>query len=175
MRGINRAASALLGLLLVVVGLLVALEAAWIAAGRAPLWFALDRWYGSLTRTTLAATAFLVTSIVVGVVGLAILLLQLRPWRPDRLVAGGTQQWWLRRRSVERRAATMAATVEGVGHPRARATGRPDRWHLILAADAWPDRQDAVNHAVRDELHRLDVNDRTDLQVVLHKPARRVV
>ena len=174
MRGINRVVSALLGLVLIVVGLLVALEAAWIAAGRAPLWFALDRWYASLTRTTLANRAFLVTAIVVGVVGLVILLLQLRPWRPDRLVAGGTQQWWLRRRSVERRAATMASTVDGVGHPRARAKGRPDRWHLILAADAWPERHDAVNHAVREELQRLDVGDRTDLQVVLRKPVRRV-
>lgn len=175
MRGINRVASALLGLVLIAVGLLVALEAALVAAGRAPLWLPLDRWYATLMRTTLADHAFLLTAIGVGVVGLAILLVQLRPWRPDRLVAGVSQQWWLRRRSVERRAATMAATVSGVGHARAQARGRPQRWRLTLTADAWPDRRDPVNRAVREELQRLDIDDRTDVRVVLREPARRVV
>ena len=177
MRGINRFASGLLGLVLIAVGLLAVLEMALIAAGRAPLWFRLDRWYGTLMRTTLANRTFLITSIVVGAIGLVILLLQLRPWKPDRLIAGsaGTTPWWLSRHSVERRAATMAGTVPGVSHVRAKARGRPKQWHLRVRADGWSDRRDDVNRAVREELARLAVDERTPVEVVMREPARRVV
>jgi hypothetical protein len=180
MRRINRVASAVLGLVLIVVGLLIALETAWIAAGRAPLWFALDRWYANLTHRTLGSLAFLLTAIVVGVVGLIILALQLRSWKPDRVVTGPDDRarrdgrWWLHRRSIERRAATTASAVTGVNHARAKVLGRPQRWHLRLAAAGLSERRDAVNRAVREELQRLDVDDRTEVDVVLRKTGRRV-
>jgi len=183
MRGINRVASALLGLVLIAFGLLVALETAWIAAGRAPLWFALDRWYASLRHRTLGSVGFLVTAIVVGAVGLIILVLELRPWKPDRVVTGKDDEagrgrhdgrWWLRRRSIERRAATTASAVTGVNHARAQVVGTPQRWHLRLAAAGLSERRDAVNRAVREEMQRLDINDRTEVDVVLRRPGRRV-
>jgi hypothetical protein len=176
MRGINRVASGLLGLVLIAFGLLVVLEMVVIAVGATPLWFRLDRWYGTLMRTTLANRAFLITSIVVGVVGLLILAPQLRRWRPDRLIAGreDTTPWWLSRRSVERRAATMAETVAGVSHARAKARGRPKRWHLRVRARGLPERRDEVDRAVREELARLDVDESTKVEVVLRERARRV-
>jgi Family of unknown function (DUF6286) len=181
MRGINRVASALLGLVLIAFGLLVALETAWVAAGSAPLWLPLDRWYANLMHRTLGSVGFLVTAIVVGVIGLIILVLEVLPRKPDRVVTGQDEaagrrdgRWWLRRRSVERRAATMAAAVTGVNHARAQVLGRPQRWHLRLAATGLSERRDAVNRAVREELQRLDVDDRIEVQVDLRKPGRRV-
>jgi hypothetical protein len=88
MRAVNRFASGLLGLVLIVVGLVVAIEAGLIAAGRRPAGLPLDGWYQRLTATTLANRAVLVTAIVVGVVGLLILVSQLRRWAPDRLLVG---------------------------------------------------------------------------------------
>jgi hypothetical protein len=176
MRWINRFASGLLGLALIALGLLVVLETALIAAGRRPVWLPLDRWYSWLMRTTPASGAFLATAIVVGVVGLLILLVELRRWRPDRLLAAGTaaMPWWVSRRTVERRTATMAAAVAGVNKAHAQARGKPRRWHLRLEAEGYSDKRDAVNRAVRQELARLDIDDRTDVKIVLREPSRRV-
>jgi hypothetical protein len=173
MRGVNRAAAALFGLALIGLGLLVVLETGLVAAGRAALWFPLDRWHATLTRTSLVSRGFLVAAIVVGVIGVLILVAELWPRRPDRLIAAHGP-WWLRRRSVERRTATMAAAVPGIDHARAHARGRPGRWRLVLAADGASDKTDVVNRAVRDEMRRLDIDDRTEVRVALHKPARRV-
>jgi hypothetical protein len=176
MRGLNRVASALLGLVLILVGLFVVLVMALIAAGASPRWLPLDHTYATLMRTTLADHAVLITSIVVGVVGLLLLLLELRPWKPDRLLAGRADStpWWLSRRSVERRTATMAETVRGVSKAKARARGRPQRWHLLVRAVGLPDKFDEVDRAVRDELARLDVDEQTPVEIVLRRPSRRV-
>jgi hypothetical protein len=176
MRGLNRVASALLGLVLILVGLLIVLVMALVAAGRSPRWLPLDHTYATLMRTTVADHAVLITSIVAGAVGLLLLLLELRPWKPDRLLAGraDTIPWWLSRRSVERRTETMAASVPGVSKARAKARGRPKRWHLRVRAEGFSDKREEVDRAVREELARLDVDERTPVEIVLRQPARRV-
>ena len=177
MRGLNRIASALLGLVLILAGLFVVLVMSLIAAGKSPGWLPLDRTYAWLMRTNFTSHAVLITSIVVGVVGLLLLLVELRPWKPDRLLAGGGADgtpWWLSRRSVERRTATMAAAVPGVNNARAKAGGRPQRWHLRIHAEGLSDKREEVNRAVGEELARLDVDERTPVDVVLRHPPGRV-
>jgi hypothetical protein len=176
MRRVNRIASGLLGLLLILVGLFVVLVMSLVAAGSSPRWLPLDRTYAYLMRTTVGNRTVLITSIVVGVVGLYLLVIELLPRRPDRLLAGrvDTTPWWLSRRSVERRTATMAATVPGVSRVRAKARGRPKSWYLRVQAEGLSDKREDVNHAVRDELARLDVDERTPVEVVLRHPPGRV-
>lgn len=177
MRGLNRVASGLLGLVLILVGLFVVLVMALLAAGSSPRWLPLDHTYATLMRTTVANHTVLITSIVAGVVGLLVLLLELRPWKPDRLLAGRADAtpWWLSRRSVERRTATMAGSVAGVSHARAKALGRSKRWHLRVRAEGLSDKREEVNRAVREELARLDVDDQTPVEIDLRQPPGRVV
>jgi hypothetical protein len=115
-------------------------------------------------RTTVANHTVLITAIAAGVVGLLLLLAELRPWKPDRLLAGRaeTTPWWLSRRSVERRTATMAVAVPGVSRARAKARGRPKRWHLRVRAEGLADRREEVNRAVRQELARRSRSSCTD-------------
>src|SRR5262245_40425693 len=145
MRVVNRVASASLGVVLVAGGLLVAVNVALIAAGHGPWLMPLDRWHARLTATTVGNRWVLAASIVVGVVGLAVLVAQLRPWRPYRLLAGDTRTvWWLARPSVERRLAAAADAVSGVADARATVRGRERRWRVRTWARAMPDRDDLV-------------------------------
>jgi hypothetical protein len=175
-RGFNRIASGVLGLVLILVGLFVVLVMALVAVGRSPRWLPLDHTYATLMRTTVASHAVLITSIVVGVVGLLLLLVELRPWKPDHVLAGraDTTLWWLSRHSVERRTATMAQSVAGVSHVRAKVHGRPEQWHLRVRAEGLSGKREEVNRAVREELARLDVDERTPVETVLRKPPGRV-
>jgi hypothetical protein len=176
MRGLNRVASGLLGLVLILVGLFVVLVMVLVAVGSSPRWLPLDHTYATLMRTTVADHAVLITAIVAGVVGLLLLVMELRPWKPDRLAAGqaDTTPWWLSRRSVERRTATMAESVLGVSHARAKVRGRPKRWHLRVQAEGLSDKREDLNRAVREELARLDIDERTPVEVALRKPPGRV-
>ena len=176
MRSVNRIAAALLGLALIVVGLVAAAELAQAARGGAPWprWLAdwLSRWPTSaFGNRRLVALAF-----VVAAVGLVIVLAQARRWRPDRLPAGDARQgvWWLSRRAVERRAAARADGVVGVHEAQAAVRGGARRWRLRVRAHAKADQQEPVEHALREELHRLDLPDELPLELSL-RPPKRVV
>jgi hypothetical protein len=154
----NRIAAGLLGLVLFAAGLLAIAEAALVAVGSTPWLVPLDRWHARLSNTTLASNKVLGVSIVVGSVGLIILALQLRPWRPRRLVTGDAHApWWVARRSVEQRTALAVSEIPGVHNARADVRGREKRWRLRLRADANPEQRDEVTSAVRHELDRLAV------------------
>src|SRR5689334_19497230 len=88
MRGVNRVASGVLGLILIVVGLITAVAAVIIWAGRRPLVLPLDRWYSTLRNTLVSDRGVLITAVVIGLVGLLILLSQVLPWAPDRVLVG---------------------------------------------------------------------------------------
>jgi hypothetical protein len=177
MRRMNQIASGVLGALLIGVGLLVALEVALVALHRDPVWLPLGQWYQRLSATTLAGGAVRLTAVVVGLVGLAVLVLQLRRWAPDRLLAGGGAgaPWWVSRHSVERRTATAAAATGVVARAHAEVRGRPGQWRIRVRAEGWPDQREAVRSAVRSELDRLNVSADTAFDVALRKPLRRVV
>jgi hypothetical protein len=176
MRRVNRIASGVLGVLLIAAGLLVAVEMVLIAAGRQPAWLPLQRWYQTIGFATLGSRGVLITAILAGLVGLGILVAQLRRWKPDRVLAGSGSgaPWWVSRRSVQRRTAIAAGALAGIGNARADVRGRPQSWRLRLRADGGPDQRDAVQRAVRDELDRLNVSAATAVDVVLRKPNRRV-
>lgn len=175
MRTTNRILSALLGLVLIVVGLAVAIEMALLAAGRAPVVLPLDRWYRSLRSMSLADNGILAVAVVIGLIGVILLVAELRPWPPQRVqtnAAAGTPLW-ISRRSVERRTADAAATA-GVQRSRSAVRGKPGRWRLTLRGVAWPDRRESVIEAVRAELDRLYAPAETALNVSLRRPAGRV-
>src|SRR5262245_56358482 len=145
MRATNRILSAVLGLVLIVVGLAVAIEMALIAAGRAPVLLPLDRWYQSLRTVGLEDSRLLAVSVGISLIGLVLLVLELRPWPPQRVqtnASAGTPLW-ISRRSVERRTADAAAN-SGVQRAKTAVRGKPSQWRLRLRGVGWPDRRDAV-------------------------------
>lgn len=173
MRLVNRVAAALLGVALVGLGLLSIVEAALVAVGASPWLVPLDQWHSSLSARTLADNSVLGVSIIVGVVGLTILILELRPCPPRRLVTGDPAgPWWVARRSLERRAAAAAGEVMGVHNASARARGRERHWRLRLRAEARPEQRGEVIDAVRRELDRLAVPSDIPVKVALRRPRR---
>jgi hypothetical protein len=174
-RTTNRILSALLGLALLVVGLAVVIEMVLIALGREPIVVPLDRWYESLRTVRLADRGFLAAAAVAALIGLVLVILELRPWAPQRVrtdVSLGTPLW-INRRSVERRVDSASATA-GVEHPHSRVRGKPGRWRLRLYGAAWPDQLDSVATAVRAELDRLHAPPDIAVSLALRRPSRRV-
>jgi hypothetical protein len=172
MRAVNRIAAGLLGMVLLAGGLLVAVEGALAAAGRSPWLLPLGRWHATLSSTTPADGPVLGMSLLIGVIGLAILAVQVPPWPPQRLLTGDAGAWWVARRSVEQRAAAAAAGVTGVHHPHAQVRGSERRWRLRMRAEANPEQRDEVVSAVRRELDRLSVPQDVPVVVALRRPRR---
>lgn len=175
MRTTNRILSALLGLVLLLAGLAVAIEAALVAWGGRPAVVPADRWYASLRELSFADRPFLVTAAITALVGLGLVILQLRPWPPERVQtsAGDNAPLSITRKSVEQRV-ELAAARAGVEHPASAVRGRPGRWRVRLRGLAWPEQRDAVMAAVRAELDRLYAPPDTPVTVTLRRPARRV-
>jgi hypothetical protein len=176
MRTANRILTAVLGLALIALGLSVAVDMARVAVGREPVILPLDGWYRWLTSVSWSDGRVLGIAILLGVVGVALLALELRPWAPDRvrvMRAGAPAPWWVSRRSVERRTAA-AATETGVARARSDVRGRGNRWRLRVRADGWPNQRPAVVEAVHAELDRLDAPPGIGVDISLRTPRRRV-
>lgn len=174
MRALNRLAGLLLGLALLAGGLLALVDGALAAAGRHPWPIRLDRWYPALTGTRLHDPMVRTVAIGAAVLGLLILILQIRRWTPKQLALrpGDTGRWSVRRRSVERQLPTPVAELSGVNAVRARLRGRRARWRLTLRAEGRPESRDAIEHAVRDELDKLTAPDGARLRVTIRPPRR---
>jgi hypothetical protein len=84
----NRIGAVLLGIALVVVGLVAAGEVAWVVAGNPPWPPWLRNWLTGWRETTVGDPRVLWTGVALAGIGLLLLVLQLRRWRPDRLPAG---------------------------------------------------------------------------------------
>jgi hypothetical protein len=171
MRTTNRILSTLLGLLLVIVGLAVVIEMAVIALGwqQAPL----AGWYAWLREVRFADSRFLTAALVAALIGLLLLLLELRPRAPHRVQtnAAAGPPLSIPRRSVEHRVDSAAAEA-GVARARSIVRGRPDRWRLRLSGVAEPDQRDAVMTAVQAELQRLDAPPEVAVSLALRRPTR---
>jgi hypothetical protein len=138
MRAINRIMGVLLGVILLAVGLAVAVQAVAFLVNRPNAVFPVRQWSDTAARTAVGDPIVLAVSVIMVIVGLLIALAQFTPVPPARLRAGSmstSDEWWLPRRSVQRRAAAAAVRVHGVVSARADVTGRPDRWRLNLRAD----------------------------------------
>jgi hypothetical protein len=171
MRTTNAILSTLLGLLLLIVGIGVVVEMAVIALGwqQAPL----ASWYATLRDATFADSRFLTTALVAALVGLALIILELRPRAPQRVQtnAAAGPPLSIPRRSVEHRVDSAAAEA-GVARAHSMVRGRPDRWRLRLYGVAEPDQRDAVMTAVQAELERLDAPPDVAVSLALRRPAR---
>jgi hypothetical protein len=181
---VNRLAGIILALLLIAVGLFVIAQTVLFLTGRSPWLVPLESWRDRLAGTELADRTVLVVSIVAVVIGLAVLFLQLRRVTPTRLLsqhsgdpdAQPRAQWWLQRRSVERRTAAAAQSVWGVHDVKAHAHGRPAAWELAVTGSGGDGAEatGAVEAAVHRELARLTAPADVPVSVSL-RHSRRVV
>lgn len=173
MRGVNRVATALLGLVLIVVGLLAAAEALLAYAGRRPL-LPLRDWYARAVSTSYNDRIVLLVAIGIGIVGLVILIAQLRPLRPDQLelLPDDTSRWSLQRLSLEQQIAMAVAAIPGVGSPQVEASGNRSDWRVRVRATGRPDHRALVQEKAREALTRLEAPQNVDLRVDLRAPRR---
>jgi hypothetical protein len=170
MRTANRVASLLLAAVLLVGGALVATEALLAVLGRPGLLLDRTGWYDTLTTTRRSDSAVRIAATAAVLLGIAILVAQLRRWTPVRLRLDERDGWHLHRRSVERRLAAAAAAVPGVRHATVRVRRREAGWRPRVRASGNPAAQAEVEFAVRRELHRL--GSPGPIEVRLH-PRRR--
>jgi hypothetical protein len=107
MRAFDRLLSSLLGLVLLVVGVLAAVEAMIIGLGHRPKWLPLHSWYHWLTTHRLDDTTVRVVLLCLAIAGLLLVVAESWPRRPVRLPirldGPGDASWWLLRRPAERR------------------------------------------------------------------------
>jgi hypothetical protein len=155
MRVMNRLASLALALVLLAGGLLIAAEAVLVALRRPALLIDRPGWYRALTTTHLGDPVVRTVAIVVLLLGLSILLAQLRRWNPDRLAARFGGGWHLQVRSLERRLSVAANEVPGVTGARARIRRHGAAWRPRIRAGGDPSARPAVETAVRLALDRL--------------------
>jgi hypothetical protein len=174
MRTTNRILSIVLALVLIVGGLVLAVEAAVVVAHEPPVLVPRDRWHAWGRGLRLDSSQFLIIAGLVAVLGLVLLVLQLRRWRPDLVqtrVATGTPIW-ISRASIERRVDAAAERV-GVNHARCTVQGKPAHWRVRLGGVAGSSQSDMVMRAVRAELDRLYAPRDTQVSLALRLPARR--
>jgi len=173
MAGVNRVAAVLLGAVLFGIGALTVVVTALAAAGYDSAVLPLPRWRDSLGTTAWSDRRVVGLSIVVGLVGLAVLFLQMRRWQPRHMPAGAGTGWRISRHSVESQAAAAAQSVPGVSY--ARVTSRRSRrgWSLRVTAEAAPEERETVSQAVRTELRRLEIPEDVPVDVDLHR--RRIM
>jgi hypothetical protein len=175
MRAFNRVASALLGLILLAAGVVTVIEVILAASGGKPM-LPLRNWYSWLTRTDYASNAFKAIAVCVGVVGLLILISQLRRWRPAELELSpgesAKDRWLIDRHSLQDEVASEVSTVPGVTEASAEVSGKPDRWRLRVSASASEQQSEQVKLAARRALDRLSVPEGVSLGIDLRPPGR---
>jgi hypothetical protein len=176
MRIVNRLATALLALALIAAGVVAIIESVAAAAGAAPALLPLRDWYDWLTTTRPDSRAVLLVSIAAILLGLLILVSQLRRWRPAVLDLAVDERatWRVPRRTVERLTVAAAERVTGVSNARAQISGTQAGWRIAIAGIGRADTRDAVHAAVRQELDRLTPAGSVPIRVNLRAPARTV-
>jgi hypothetical protein len=107
------------------------------------------------------------------VLGILLLLLELRPWPPlvVFLDEDDVARWWLHRAAFERvirSAVSSETTSSGV---RARLRGRR-RWRLRVEATASPRVRPEIEHVVRSNLARLGHADDSNVRVRIRRRGR---
>ncbi|MEO3775076.1 Asp23/Gls24 family envelope stress response protein [Micromonospora sp. B9E7] len=155
MRVVNRAASSLLAVVLLTGGTLLAVQALLVTLGSPAALLARTGWYDALTSTRWDDPGVRAGAGAAVLLGLVILVAQLRRWTPVRLRADEREGWHLRRRCVERRLTDAAGTVPGVRRARVRVRRRGDQWRPRVHATGDPAARAEVEFAVRQELRRL--------------------
>ncbi|MEV6520404.1 hypothetical protein AB0M43_00510 [Longispora sp. NPDC051575] len=167
MRLFNRLVSVLLALALLAGGIVVAVEGILVAADR-PAWIVPRRsWYDTATTTHWADTPVLAVSVAAVVLGLAVLVVQLRRWAPDRLpVADG---WHVQRRATERHLVEAVSRIPAVTVTRARLRRG---WKVAVTASGRRDDRPAVRKVVQEELAHLSAPGTDHVSIRMTRPRR---
>ncbi|MBC6457367.1 DUF6286 domain-containing protein [Actinomadura sp. HBU206391] len=176
MRAFNRIAALVLSLALIVGGLFIAVQAVLAAFHRAPWPLPLRSWHDDLVGTRLDDPVTTIVAAALGVIGLVLLIAELRPWRPSRLpvhpaTADPSSAWWVVRGPAERRLAAATARIPGVNKARVRLRGR-HRWKVNVRAEARDESRRRIAEAIEDELDRLAAPAHVRVRLRLRKPRR---
>ncbi|KAB1938984.1 hypothetical protein F8271_17655 [Micromonospora sp. ALFpr18c] len=153
MRAANRVASLLLAVVLLAGGVLLAAQALLTTLDRPLLDH--DAWYATLSGTRWRDPSVRAVAGAALLLGLFILVAQVRRWTPVRLSADEPDGWHLHRRCLERRLADAAAAVAGVHRARVRIRRHGGQWRPRVRASGDPAARGEVEYAVRQELRRL--------------------
>lgn len=151
----NRVATALLAVVLLAGGVLLAAQALLVTLGRPAALLIRPGWYDTLTSTRWHDPGVRGAAGAALLLGLLVLVAQLRRWTPVRLRVDERDGWHLRRRCVERRLTDAADTVPGVRATRVRVRRHGDRWRPRVRATGDPAARVEVEFAVRQELRQL--------------------
>lgn len=171
MRTFNRLASLVLGIVLFVAGALLIAEAVALLLHRPPLLVPRDRWYQSLAGTSFGDRFVFAAAIAITVVGVLVLALQLRPWRPVRLKVPPYEGWHVQRHYAERSVVSALNRLSGVSKAKTRLN---KRWRVRVRAAAHSTEHDLVAQTVNDQLRQLDAPDHMQVKIRLAR-LRRVV
>ncbi|WP_410809140.1 Asp23/Gls24 family envelope stress response protein [Micromonospora sp. 067-2] len=172
MRTANRVATLLLAAALLAGGALLAVQALLVTMGRPTPLLAPPGWYDALTGTRWRDPPVRVFAGGVVLLGLAILVAQLRRWRPVGLRVDERDGWHLHRRCLERRLAETTDTVPGVRRARVRVRRRGDQWRPRVRASGDPAAHAEVEFAVRQELQRLAAPGTGQVDILLRSGGR---
>jgi hypothetical protein len=163
----NRLLVFALGIVLIALGFIAAVEAIWTGLGYHFLWFPGKEWLHTLRTTPWSERSVLVGAAIVAVVALMLLIAETRPWRKRLVRTLGDQDdtWLLHRRSTEHHVGrNLEVTV-----PRAPIKTRLDisahRWKLSLRADAAATTRPQLEAAGHDELEKLGAPAGSTVQV----------
>lgn len=165
----NRLASLLLGLVVAAVGVLIGLEAVMVLRGDAPMLLPLSGWYRQLRELTFGDGVVLAVAIGLAVLGLVLLIVQLRPWRPVRVPVTVDEDWYVQRRGAERGVVQAVDGVYGVTQAKVRV-GKRWRCRVWAAGDAGS--RSEVTAVVTDELERMSAPDDHRIRVRMSRPRR---
>jgi divalent metal cation (Fe/Co/Zn/Cd) transporter len=176
MRAFNRIAALALSLVLIAGGVFVVVESVLAALHRRPWLLPSRRWYEALRGTQLSDRSMTVVAVTVGLVGLVLLVAEIRPWAPYRLpaqlsTADPDTEWWVLRGPAERRLAKAVAGVSGVNAARVRLRGR-HQWTVRVRAEARDESRDRITAAIDGELARLAAPGPARVRLRLRKPRR---
>jgi hypothetical protein len=177
MRTFNRIASLALSWVLILGGLLVIVESMLAAFHRGPWLVPSRQWYEALTSARLADRATVLMALAVGLVGLALLIAEVRPWPPYRLPAhpagtDATTEWWVLRRPAERLLADTLTHISGVNTARVRLHDGRNRWTVEVRAEARDESRARIEEAINAELARLAAPTSAKIRLRLREPRK---
>lgn len=180
MRVFNRLLALILALLLIAAGLWALAFSIVHALGIAwrPGWLhvfdqSLHQGLQTLSTLQLGDWRILAGAAGLAVLGLAILLLELRPWPPlvVFLEEDETAKWWLHRASFERVLRSLVVKETSTTRARARLRGRR-RLRLRVDANASPQLRPAINEIARSSLERLGKAEKSKVTVRIRRAER---
>jgi Family of unknown function (DUF6286) len=171
----NRVLSALLALLLLVGGLLVAVEIVLAQLGRPALLIPWSAWVSWLGGQTWDATIVRLVLAGLVVVGLILLILALRPGKPRRLAlssTGSNLNVSIARRAFQQNLADTVARASGVASASAKARRRTVTITATTANPNTTEVHDAALGAVNQRLNQLGLAGRLRPRVRIERSSR---